>query len=168
MGGANTDYTAVDYNHMLLALALPQVLAHANGPNSGVTLTGNGLMDGVSVPIPSLHRADLIQYWLKKASASSFANLANNNPALARAICFRPNPYDHPAFCQNVNPNFNAGWDGQWVNSSNGTYHWDVDNMGTGYPDSIWVDLGFPVRPRPTAASTSRCLPFCAWTSTAA
>ncbi len=31
------------------------------------------------------------------------------------------------------------------VNNPNG-YKWDVDNMGRGTPDSVWVDLGFPVR----------------------
>ena len=31
------------------------------------------------------------------------------------------------------------------LNNPNG-YQWDVDNMGRGRPDSVWVDLGMPVR----------------------
>ena len=44
---ANTDYTAVDYRHPLLALLTPQ------------EATGEATNNGIAVPIPSLHRAEL-------------------------------------------------------------------------------------------------------------
>lgn len=158
IGGANTDYTAVDYQHMLLAMVLPQYLAGTVG--SSTTNDNHGIV----VPIPSLHRSELNFYWYGRgqgnAAGLSSTSLSRtsyyNNGAtsafpaeLLRATSFRPNPYDHPAFWQNVNPNYNPFWDGQYANSSNGTYRWDVDNLGTGVPDSIWVDLGLPVRATP-------------------
>ncbi len=48
---------------------------------------------------------------------------------------------DHPNFTGS-NPNFNPLWDGVTV----GAGQWDVDNDGDGVPDSVWVDLGMPVR----------------------
>ncbi len=45
-GGVNSDYTAPDYQDPLLAMAVPN-------PN---------ISGGVIVPIPSLHRSDLIAY----------------------------------------------------------------------------------------------------------
>ena len=48
---------------------------------------------------------------------------------------------DHPNFTGS-NPNFNPFWDGVTA----GAGQWDVDNDGDGVPDSVWVDLGMPVR----------------------
>ena len=48
---------------------------------------------------------------------------------------------DHPDF-DGSNPNFNPAWDG--ITAGQG--QWDVDSNGDGVPDSIWVDLGMPVR----------------------
>ena len=39
---------------------------------------------------------------------------------------------------------FNPLWDG--VRWSGDKFSWDVDNDGDGVPDSVWVDLGMPVR----------------------
>ena len=116
-GGVNSDYTAPDQQDPLLAFAVPN-------PN------GNG---GVLVPIPSLHRADLIA-----------ATNAMNNVAILRQVMYRPNTIDHPNFTgSNPNPGgFNPLWDG--ITPGQGS--WDVDNQGTGVPDSVWVDLGLPVR----------------------
>ena len=141
-GGVNCDCTVADYRCPLLALAVPN-------PNTG----------GISVPIPSLHRADLIAH-----------TGAMNNVALLRQVMFRPvgaipgvqNP-DHPNFTGS-NPNFNPAWDG----ITPGGGQWDVDNMGIGVPDSVWVDLGRPCVSPPTARPTSRCSPSCASTWTAA
>ena len=77
----------------------------------------------------------------------------------------RPNPADHPNFTGS-NPNFNPVWDGvtpvgsgmQKIAGQGGGAAtptgkiiqyggmWDVDNDGDGVPDSVWVDLGMPVR----------------------
>jgi hypothetical protein len=123
-GGVNSDCTVADYQDPLLALAIPY----------------NG---GMRVPIPSLHRADLI----------AFTAGANNSNTL-RQVMFRPigancgvtNP-DHPNFTGS-NPNFNPLWDGlpYDANGKAVTYSWDVDNDGDGIADSVWVDLGLPVR----------------------
>ena len=79
-------------------------------------------------PIPSLHRPALIQ------SAGGTPN---------RNIMLRPiqDANDHPNFTGS-NPNFSPTWDGFTQNGS----QWDVDNTGSGVPDSVWVDLGLPVR----------------------
>ena len=122
-GGVNSDHTSVDYQDPLLALAVPN-------PKGGI-----------SVPIPSLHRSDLIAYLNSKSNIL-------NNPNLLRQVMFRPigamsgvsNP-DHPLFTGS-NPNFNPLWDG--ITPGQGA--WDVDNDGDGVPDSVWVDLGMPVR----------------------
>ncbi|MGA2031103.1 MAG: hypothetical protein ABSG68_02500, partial [Thermoguttaceae bacterium] len=110
VGGANSDYTAPDFQHMMLAYQVP-----------------NG--SGVVTPIPSLHRPDLIQYWQK-----------NNAGVQTSYYMLRP-PQD-PSHFTGSNPNFNPTWDGV----TPGMGQWDVDNDGDGVPDSIWVDLGLPVR----------------------
>ncbi len=60
----------------------------------------------------------------------------SGNVTLQRKILFRPNAIDHPNFTASVNPSFNP-------TSRTGPY--DVDNLGNGTPDSIWIDPGFPV-----------------------
>ena len=82
---------------------------------------------GLNTPLPSLHRPELIKY-------------AGGNPDYTTML--RPNKNDHPTFYQNTNPSFNPTWDG--VTAGQG--QWDVDNDGDGIADSVWVDLGFPVR----------------------
>jgi len=134
-GGVNSDYTAADYQDPLLALAI----SNTNG--------------SISVPIPSLQRSDLIAYTAAAQSVSGNPALQQTwvkwagpptspKATILRSIWFRPNPLDHPAFCASVNPNFNPVWDG--ITAGQGA--WDVDNDGDGIPDSVWTDLGMPVR----------------------
>lgn len=120
-GGADEEYDAVDYQNMLLAMRL-------------IDTNGN-----VSVPIPSLHRPELVNYWVNRLGVGGWSAL---DPAIARKIILRPigkdfNNPDHPSF-DGGNPNFNPILG-----------PWDVDNDGDGQPDSIWVDLGFPVQTAP-------------------
>jgi hypothetical protein len=116
-GGVNGDYTAPDNQDPLLALAVT-----------------NSSQSGMFVPIPSLHRSDLIAY------LNAQSNILGN-AAILRQVMFRPNSLDHPNFTGS-NPNFNPLWDG----ITPGQGQWDVDNDGDGIPDSVWVDLGMPVR----------------------
>jgi hypothetical protein len=148
--GVNTDYTAADFQHMLLAAQVP-------------TAAG-----GIQT-LPSLHRPALCRYWatnpngltsLGLAAADfsntgkltgAWTNLTATDVALLRQIMLRPvgqfksgviNPHvDHPNFTGS-NPNFNPFWNGVTA----GAGQWDVDNDGDGVPDSVWVDLGMPVR----------------------
>ena len=165
-GGANEDYDAVDYQNMLLALQLPQ----PSGAPFGL------------VPIPSLHRPELINYWVHRlvydwpGSQDSdrpdlwrmvlrpdlYASPANRRAIvslMARAM-LRPLGILHPGFAS-TNPTWQA-WANQdlsnlteqqlaeyWASSPVLNGPWDVDNDGDGWPDSIWVDLGFPARPLP-------------------
>ena len=130
-GGANCDYTAPDYQDPLLAFQIPYA-------------------GGIRTPLPSLHRPELVAYWAQKASVSSpekQQSWGSSQLPLLRAIMARPNWIDHPNF--NGNPGyFNPVWDGKTPGTGpNGLpYSWDVDNAGTGVPDSVWVDLGFPIR----------------------
>ena len=153
-GGANSDYTAPDCQHMFLAAQTPF------NPTIG---------DGrLSTPIPSLHRPELVNYFANGVSPSNptFDGLWQQNQALCRAIMMRPigqyagtitsqNSLDHPHFTGsnldvNGQPAFNPMWDGFTPTptnpKSNGLCQWDVDNDGDGIPDSIWVDLAAPVR----------------------
>ena len=98
------------------------------------------------VPIPSLHRPALINFWMNSGSWTNDANGA----ALERSVLMRPAFSDHPVFVRSLNssiPQMGA------PNITNGAYQnflrtgpWDVDNDGDGQPDSIWVDLGLPAR----------------------
>ncbi|MEN6367036.1 MAG: hypothetical protein ABFC88_09500, partial [Thermoguttaceae bacterium] len=135
-GGANEDYDAADFQNLLLA-AQVQV---------GAAVT----------TLPSLHRPALINYWMHNNPTGTYANFADfwksgtANKALGRKIMLRPigammanqtsalgtaDSVDHPDFTGS-NPNFDP------IDSTK----WDVDNDGDGKPDSVWVDLGLPVR----------------------
>ena len=89
----------------------------------------NGI--GLNTPLPSFHRPELIQYGLSQGYALSDVML---RPAQTGGFT-------------GSNPNFptNGIWDGGVTTNSNG-WQWDVDNDGDGIPDSVWIDLGFPVR----------------------
>jgi hypothetical protein len=150
-GGANEDYDAVDYQNMLLALTVPP------GTNNENPATSDNI--GVCVPIPSLHRPALLRYWAQRVAGGVWNNVPND---LKRQISLRPLREFHftdsndngqfdsgEQFFTGSNPDYNPTWDGRWVDGdSDGIcdYRWDVDNDGDGVADSIWVDLGFPVR----------------------
>lgn len=176
-GGANEDYDAADYQNMLLACVVPQA----------------GPPPTVKVPIPSLHRPELVNYWFRELDSDT--NLTNwsslpatdklaafLNPygadnvrgnaddplpttdsdyivALKRRIILRPLKEDHPNFTGS-NPTATATVPdvfGIYDNTANNIPDflengsgvpspWDVDNDGDGVMDSIWVDVGLPVR----------------------
>ena len=108
-------------------------------------------------PYPSLHRPELINYWVNQIGPTNWnpgpvvSAIARGRScwpadcAAADRICDRPpadtrDRRDHPNFTgSNPNPN---GFD-----PINGP--WDVDNDGDGVTDSVWVDLGLPVQTAP-------------------
>ena len=79
--------------------------------------------------IPSFFRPDLYSYWAAQTSGPTSSALG------LRKISFRPNNIDHPVFCANTNPGFTPG-------SPSSSF--DVDNLGGGIADSIWIDPGLP------------------------
>jgi len=89
----------------------------------------------VFVSEPSFHRPTLLKYLFNKG-------VFNNAPDLKRLFCLRPQRLFHPNF-DGSNPDYRDIPD-----DSNPT-PWDVDNDGDGVPDSIWVDVGLPVRQLP-------------------
>ncbi len=144
-GGANCDYTAPDYQDLLLGFQV----AYPNGY--------------VNTPLPSLHRPDLIAYFGKNCLQSQLTPAAppvTNQPTISnyaknwitsqgstassaralRCILFRPNGVDNTNFTGS-NPSVTSAQPFDMINGP-----WDVDNDGDGVPDSVWVDLGFPVR----------------------
>ncbi len=150
IGGADEDYDAADWNNLLLGLS-------RDPRDAGATTLAYP-----NLPYPSLHRPELVHYWINKPSvgATSWATLLakgaatpGNGLQLARQIVMRPIGYvpppsgittpivvDHPNFTGgNPNPN---GFD-----PINGPL--DVDNDGDGIADSIWVDLGERVQTAP-------------------
>jgi hypothetical protein len=121
-GGANEDYDAADYQNMLLAV---QIVDPSTGKVTGI--------------MPSLHRPALVNYWMNLRGLSDW----NTNFDLQKKVILRPLPCYHPNFTV-VNPNFDPAWNGTITATS--TNQWDVDNDGDGVPDSVWVDMGLPVR----------------------
>ncbi len=129
-GGANSDYTAADFQHTFLAAQVPD----ATAPGGIRTL-------------PSFHRPALIKYWENDQGVTTFRDLWAASPAshgLCRAIMMRPIGMGLP---RTDHPNFTGS-----NPSVTPTTPWepddplDVDNDGDGRPDSVWVDLGMPVR----------------------
>ncbi len=121
---ANEDYDAADFQNMLPAMI--------------VTTTGGG-NETANVVSPSLHRPELINYWAHQGAFPL---------DLQRRISLRPLPEDHYQ-----DTNHNGQWDAgePYFTGSNPAYNaingpWDVDNDHDGVMDSIWVDLGAPVR----------------------
>ena len=112
-GGADEDYDIPDFQNMILAMQVSQ------------GLDANGNQQDPAVPIPSLHRPALINYW---------QNQPGFTQDMMRNIMLRPNQFDHPQFTGST-----LGF-----HPVNGP--WDIDNNGDGLPDSVWVDLGFPVQ----------------------
>ncbi|MCL4193361.1 MAG: hypothetical protein KJZ87_16620, partial [Thermoguttaceae bacterium] len=157
-GGANEDYDAADLQNPHLA-----------------TILRDGTVPSPSFHRPEIVRYWLNRIKTVAAEDPSdpnqFAVLAQkylSAPAdkLACRIIFRPLPKYHPNFTGS-NPafqlalghyasGFNPLWSGIRLEqdaNSNGTvepaeyrWDWDVDSDGDGTPDSIWVDLGMPVR----------------------
>ena len=118
-GGVNSDYTAADYQDPLVALAVPN-------PNNG----------GISVPIPSLHRADLIAH---RECHQQYHEQCHHIAAGDVPAQFHRSPQLHRQQSE-----FQSAVGRR--SRTTATAHWDVDNDGDGVPDSVWVDLGLPVR----------------------
>ncbi|MCC7087008.1 MAG: hypothetical protein IT427_18570 [Pirellulales bacterium] len=141
LGGANEDYDAADYQNLHLSFSAP---------------TGQ-------VILPSFHRPDLINYWRNRSGTP--VDWTNQNDLdgdgtpgdaarLLRRICLRPTPVDHPYFTGS-NPNLDFNNNPLWQTNLMGIdpsgnplsfSPWDIDNDGDGIADSVWLDLGFPVR----------------------
>ena len=132
-GGANTDYTAADFQHMLLAAQTPQT---------------PGVVGPMLTPIPSLHRPELVAYWANVSNQQrhGLAEASSGPDADDLSAAQRQGPSE---FLRGSNPNFDPTWDGDHAAVAPGQHQqpaWDVDNDGDGVPDSVWVDLGMPVR----------------------
>ena len=128
VGGADESYDAVDYQNMFLAM----VMAGATGSQD---------------IIPSYHRPALINYWRNRLAGAT----PDQQKQAMRQFVLRPTQLDHPSFsgsnpaftfpvsnpptAQQLTRLYNVLMNGQW----------DVDNDNDGIPDSIWVDLEFPV-----------------------
>ncbi len=137
-GGADEDYDIPDLNNWILAGRFWTGTDPRFAPN---------LQNRWLVLIPSLHRPALVNA------------LAGLPPQQKRRWILRPLGSLHPVFGQNVNPQLTALLEsntplpagmipGVVDRDGDGKYDavlWDVDNDGDGVPDSIWVDLGFPV-----------------------
>ncbi len=96
---------------------------------------------GAADIIPSFHRPKLIEYWVTQGG------YVQTNPDFIRRVSMRP--YE-PNF-DGSNPDFPDPL------APPTSPRWDVDNDGDGIPDSVWVDLGFPVQ---TAADGRRYKPL--------
>ena len=122
----------------------------------------------ISPIIPSLHRPDLLNYYLSYYAPQSIAldDLAQVN--VLRQIMLRPvgqmgtfingvlqsdaTPagLDHPNFTGSNPGNSTSGGQFDPINGP-----WDVDNDGDGIPDSVWVDYGRRCKRPPTAGASS-------------
>ena len=97
----------------------------------------NGVFDPNSIIIPSYHRPLLI------------SDYAPNNTNILRKLVMRPLPFDHPEFDGSNPPLALSGTTFPAIvarlSDPHGTYL-DVDTDGDGIKDSVWVDVGLPVR----------------------
>lgn len=152
IGGGNMDYDAPDYQHMWMSWIV-------DGPSNTS-----------QVILPSYHRPDLVSYWRARTRTEknnvqwdwndpgttekhkdplvSSETIPDGQYLLSR-ICLRPTPLDHPNF---TGSNPQLGSVTSFLTNIYGTSGvggftspWDVDNDGDGVPDSIWLDLGYPV-----------------------
>ncbi|MBX7168895.1 MAG: hypothetical protein K1X74_21340 [Pirellulales bacterium] len=141
LGGADEDYDAPDYQNMLLAMVVQ---------SSDINV-------GTLVPLPSLHRPDLIRFWRNQKGGPSWVPNTGDamDRSLLRKIVMRPLWFDHPGFAS-VNPQLGGAspltnLNGLSATDAGGAFDpvntaWDVDNDGDGKVDSIWVDVGLPVQ----------------------
>ncbi len=173
MGGLDETWDAVDYQNMFLAMVPADVSA------------------GI---IPSYHRPELVNYWLKRFATDVLTPAGANtaalqiaafrrpfgldgypgvNPAsglnddpvdsmgsplstavllqiaqLKRMIILRPLPEDHPNFVNREHFENTMGLPDQrpGVDQTLPQMVWDIDNDGDGIPDSVWIDVGFPIQ----------------------
>lgn len=153
-GGADESYDAPDHQNMFLSYVQWDAA-------SGALPTTNDIL-------PSFHRQDLARYWVNYLGDkdTTFGALdANDQIALfrdptittlpvagtaptpahrqlvrdaRRKIILRPLPELHPNF-DGSNPNFDIF--GTATNS-----RWDIDNDLDGVADSIWIDIGLPMK----------------------
>ncbi len=128
-----------------------------------LTLTNAQKWEGLMRPYGPdcrLGTADDVWWDPTDPNASQAPKVVQNIVNFKRRIMLRPLPEDNPDF-NGSNPSskiqfyFDATgnahfwecesiWTDPVVNPKG--FHWDVDNDGDGLPDSIWVDLGMPVR----------------------
>jgi len=159
-GGANEDYDAADYQNMPLALQDP-----ATGRTPIPSLHRPELVDywfhqlltsppaWFSWPSNATTEADKLQAFLMPYGETCLREdamarwewsdiaIADRLVFFKRRIILRPSREDHPNFTGG-NPAFNPLWDGYTPGGGN----WDVDCDGDGMADSIWIDVGLPVR----------------------
>ena len=115
-GGQDESYDIADYQNMFLA-HVPAEL--------------NPLDNSHFFVIPSFHRPALVNYF---ANRSTEPIDVNAYPDFWRTVILRPMAFDHPDFTGS-NPTFDP------INGP-----WDVDNDADGVAESVWIDLGMPVR----------------------
>ncbi|MBI1246348.1 hypothetical protein GC197_00710 [bacterium] len=152
-GGLDEPYDAPDYQNPFLAYIPNGTTSGSGSPTSDI--------------LPSFHRQDLLKWWVSYLAKvdTDFAALTSaqqralfRNPNtdtsswmatitpsmlthiknIRRKTIFRPLIEDHPNF-NGGNPNFDPF-------AENLNCAWDIDNDLDGIPDSIWVDLGFPIK----------------------
>ncbi len=118
----NVDYTAPDQTSPFLGWF-------------DMRFNPNGFVPNDSVIIPSYHRPSLV------------ASYANNDPNTLRKLVMRPLSIDHPGF-DGSNPPLGTLNLADLINyfSDAHGYYLDVDTDGDGIKDSVWVDIGLPVR----------------------
>ncbi|GAB4133963.1 MAG: hypothetical protein Kow0040_17010 [Thermogutta sp.] len=164
---ANEDYDAPDYQNMFLAMVVQDP---ANGnvlvPEPSyhrVALTAYWFQQAVNDRVPNIN-------WgaISDPQDRFRALLRPEDPTLAlppplqvqiarfkRKFILRPQRVFHPDF-DGSNPDYldgpvadsdSNGVPDRFVGELSGP--WDVDNDGDGVPDSIWVDVGLPVRTLP-------------------
>ena len=157
-GGANEDYDAADYQNMVLAAQIGNATIPSLHRPALVNYWYNDLVNDPNgnnyeatfwnkLGLTTAQKLAALMYPYGRDCKSGTADdnadwpfnktMADKIVAFKRIIIMRSLQEDHPDFTgSNINP---SGFD-----PINGP--WDVDNDGDGVPDSIWVDLGMPVR----------------------
>ena len=151
LGGSDESYDAVDFQNMLLAL-MP-----SNPTELLPTTIGGGVLEDVGglLPIPSLHRPALINYWWQHNDNPLVNGTTGDfEPNMLRRVMMRPSWIDHRNFTGS-NPEFANLLSSYQTQPDAATAQtdllnsmiygpWDVDNDNDGVRDSVWVDFGAP------------------------
>ena len=174
-GGANEDYDAPDYQNMLLAMQVPEEYT-AGGAGFSYTVPAGATpipslhrpalvnywfrqLDSILAGSTEWGSLNLQQkkyvfrepYGIDGKRNTGDETLSVDDVdkvvALKSRILLRPLTEYHPNFTGS-NTAFHPLWDGVTPMDTDPTTYdrWDVDNDGDGVEDSIWVDLGMPVR----------------------
>jgi hypothetical protein len=172
LGCANEDYDAPDYQNLHMAWMVPAsgLLQNSSSIGYATVLPSYHRPDLINYWLYRTRneKNDPNWSWVDPSAKENHRDPITGVSIpdglwLLRHIMLRPNPIDHPNFSGGNSQLAlgNADWQemltgrsgslGTGLSDTNSSSRqfvipWDVDNDGDGRPDSVWIDLGYPVQ----------------------